>query len=79
MAISSTNKQFHKILALLGIDVKDTKRVVITANMDETVVVEIEKYVNLPNDTIIETQLFHLVSVEDEDEDGNGLNIETKE
>lgn len=75
MAISSTNKKFHEILALLGIDVEGTTKIVITAEVGAAVTVDITRWVETKEGDIVPSeQVFKLEPFTAEDE----INIETK-
>lgn len=77
MAISSTNKKFHEILALLGIDVEGTTKIVITAEVNEAVRVDITRWVVTKDDQAMpKEQVFHLLPVANDVEDK--INTETK-
>ena len=76
MAICSTNKKFHEILALLGIDVEGATKIVITAEVHEVVKVEITRWVETKEgDEVPSQQVFKLEPFTAEDE----INTEIKD
>ena len=77
MAISSTNKKFHEILALLGIDMKGTTKIVITAEVNEIVTVEISRWIEIKDGSTLvpSQQLFKLEPFTEKDE----INTQTKD
>lgn len=79
MVVSSSNKRFHDILALIGIDVTGATKIVITSEMNEPVRVDITRFTCINMEPIVQEQAFHLLPIADDSQtESDGINKETK-